>query len=94
MQQVFKTDPSTNISKCCVVVAGMIDDDSDNKQSGVHVTQKPRTLHFDTSKGEQPFLMSPGFEPWSVPPSVGEFTITLLGARITPSTIIARIHIL
>jgi hypothetical protein len=46
MQQVFKTDPSTNISKCCVVVAGMIDDDSDNKQSGVRVTQKPQDTAF------------------------------------------------
>jgi hypothetical protein len=42
MQQVFKTDPSTNISKCCVVVAGMIGDDSDSKQSGMRVTRKPR----------------------------------------------------
>jgi hypothetical protein len=42
--------------------------------------RKPRTPHFCTSLGEQLFLVPPVFEPWSVPPSTGEFTTAPSGA--------------
>jgi hypothetical protein len=47
-------------------------------QGAYHSLEIPRHR---TSRGEQPFLVPPGFEPWSVPPSAEEVTITLLGRQ-------------